>query len=448
MHTTDGEYTEARKKLHQKIREGFLNDVTCIKQNKPIAILTGGAPGSGKSHFIKNFAPYLLSKDIFHIDADEVRTKIPEYAGWNAQATHFEVRDIVNEMIDHVGGECHYDLIYDGTMNKAKKYYDLINKLKAVGYDVFIIYLDIPQEISQQRVLDRYQRTGRFVPMDIVQEVFDAGHEALDQIKSMVSGYVIVDGLTATVTATGGEKIPQDRNYKQLTETTNFIETSTKDNGDRSHKIKIAKAKASSQLQRIRILQIAKLAEGGIATQKNISRQNNEVKYSSYTIDQLLEEMGMTMEKFKEYGLTKQDLIKELSQPSYSKGGILGEFIGTENGLRYFKNNTDKVSIVGGYGVVYPKKFDSLSAAKKHIAEEIEKNPKFFIGKFEYGGVAPTPAELESNFMEKISGEKENKDGSTSSFFFDDEHKYELVTKDGKQSVNVIYGQGGKCNLK
>ncbi len=260
----EGEYTEGRKLLHKKLRAQFLHDVTCIKHNKPIAILTGGPPGAGKSHFLKNYAPYLLSKDIFHIDADEVRSKLPEYQGWNASATHFETKDIVDEMINHIGGTCKYDLVYDGTMNKAKKYYELINKLKAVGYDVYIIYLDIPQEISEKRVLDRYQRTGRFVPMDIVQEVFDAGHEALDQIKTMVTGYVIVDGLTGKVTSTGGQPIPKDRNYKALSETDNFMEAATQTNGVRSHKVKIAKAKASAQLQRIRILQIAKFNKGGM----------------------------------------------------------------------------------------------------------------------------------------------------------------------------------------
>lgn len=259
LHTDkDGNYTAERKKLHEKIVASFKQNATCIKRDRPVAILTGGAPGSGKTHFLKNYAPYLLSKNIFHIDADEVREKLPEYKGWNAGATHHETKDIVDELIDDIGGKCKFDTIYDGTMNKAKKYYELIDKLKSVGYDVYIIYIDVPQEVSEKRVLERYQRTGRFVPMDVVQEVFDAGHTAFDQIKKMVNGWILVDGMSGQVMETGGEKIPQDRDYAKLTDTVNFKKEQEITDANRSRKIKVAKAKAEAQKQRIRILALNK----------------------------------------------------------------------------------------------------------------------------------------------------------------------------------------------
>ena len=200
----------------------------------------------------------MLSKNIFHIDAAEVRAKLPEYKGWNASATHFETKDIVDELIDDIGGKCKFDTIYDGTMNKAKKYYELIDKLKSVGYDVYIIYIDVPQEVSEKRVLDRYQRTGRFVPMDVVQEVFDAGHTAFDQVKKMVNGWILVDGMSGQVMETGGEKIPQDRDYAKLTDTVNFKKEQAITDANRSRKVKVAKAKAEAQKQRIRILAMNK----------------------------------------------------------------------------------------------------------------------------------------------------------------------------------------------
>lgn len=259
LHTDkDGNYTAERKKLHEKIVASFKQNATCIKRDRPVAILTGGAPGSGKTHFLKNYAPYLLSKNIFHIDADEVREKLPEYKGWNAGATHLETKDIVDELIDDIGGKCKFDTIYDGTMNKAKKYYELIDKLKSVGYNVYIIYIDVPQEVSEKRVLERYQRKGRFVPMDVVQEVFDAGHTAFDQIKKMVNGWILVDGMSGQVMETGGEKIPQDRDYAKLTDTVNFKKEQAIADANRSRKVKVAKAKAEAQKQRIRILAMNK----------------------------------------------------------------------------------------------------------------------------------------------------------------------------------------------
>lgn len=225
-HFTDksGKYTAERKALHDRIIKQLTQNATCIRRDKPIAVLTGGAPGSGKTHFLKHFAPYLLSKEIFHIDADEVREKLPEYKGWNSVSTHLETRDIVENLLDDIGKEkCQYDVVYDGTMNKAKRYYPLINKLNSLGYQVFIIYIEVPQEISEKRVLDRYQRTGRYVPVDIVQEVYDHGHEAFDQIKTMVSGWILVDGVEGKVTDRGGSEIPTDRDYSILSKTNNVF---------------------------------------------------------------------------------------------------------------------------------------------------------------------------------------------------------------------------------
>lgn len=257
----DGNYTDARKTLHKKIIDDLLKTAVCIKQDKPIAILTGGAPGSGKTHFLKTFAPYLLSKELFHIDADEIRAQLPEYQGWNAAITHLETKDIVDELIENIGGPCKYDVVYDGTMNKARKYFNLIKSLKSAGYQVYIIYIDVPKEISYQRVMERYQRTGRFVPLDVVQEVYDTGHEAFNQIKKMVSGWILVDGVNGTVVERGGESIPTNRDYLNLQQAKKLLngdsdKKPSKPEPDKAKKIKIAKAKAAAQAQRIRILKL------------------------------------------------------------------------------------------------------------------------------------------------------------------------------------------------
>lgn len=259
LHTDkDGNYTPERKKLHDKIIAEFTKDLVCIRRDKPIAVLTGGAPGSGKSHFIRNYAPYLLGPELFHVDADEVRKHLPEYEGWNAWPTQFETRDIVNQMLDNIGGKCKYDVVYDGTMNNAKRYFPLINRLKKLGYDVYVVYMDVPQEVSQERALERYQRTGRYVPMDVIQETFDVGKKSFNAIKKMVSGWILVDGTNRQVIDRGGDKIPEDRNYAALTSTENFQKA--KEDGDtaKARKLKIAKAKAAAQAQRLRILLLAK----------------------------------------------------------------------------------------------------------------------------------------------------------------------------------------------
>lgn len=212
LHTDkDGNYSLDRLKLHAKIIGGFKKGAQCTKGKKPIAILTGGAPGSGKSTFLKKYAPWLLSDKVYHIDADEVRAKLPEYEGWNASATHEETSDITKKLIEGIGRPCEYDLIYDGTMNKAKKYKPLVKQLKDLGYEVHVIYLQVPEEVSRKRVLERYQRSGRYVPMAVIDEIYQKGLEAYEEVIKSADGFIRVDGVTQEIIEEGGKKVPKRR---------------------------------------------------------------------------------------------------------------------------------------------------------------------------------------------------------------------------------------------
>lgn len=220
MHTTPkGKYTNDRQVLHTKIIAEELSDNTCIRREAPIAILTGGLPGSGKSTFIRKNRDWMTNPAIFKIDADEVRAKLPEYQGWNAPQTHQESRDIVNQLIEKIGANgCSFDVIYDGTMNKAEKYGPLIKKLKEEGYQVFVLYMKVDKATSMKRAMGRYQKSGRYVPRFVIEEAAENGLAAFNEIKKMVDGYVLVDGVTQKVLEKGGKEIPKDRDYSALSE--------------------------------------------------------------------------------------------------------------------------------------------------------------------------------------------------------------------------------------
>lgn len=217
------DYKPYRKRLHKDIIYEFKKDLVCVDNDKPIAILMGGSPASGKSTFLKKYAPYLLKEEIFKIDADEIRAKLPEYMGFNAAQTHMETKDIVATLLSdrNIGMPCTFDIIYDGTMNNTKSYIPLIYLLKNIGYKVFIVYIDrVPKDVVVKRSLERYKKQGRFVPLEVIDDFFGKGKEALEQLKREVDGYMIVDGSNTMyeVIEQGGEKIPQDRNYSKIGE--------------------------------------------------------------------------------------------------------------------------------------------------------------------------------------------------------------------------------------
>jgi len=219
----NGEYTEDRRLLHYDIINRVKNNSHCVDNDSPIAILTGGSPASGKSTFLKTYAPYLLSDEIMKIDADEIRAMLPEYEGWNAAVTHLETKDIVNTLLtdSEIGIPCKFDLIYDGTMNSAKNYLPLIGLLHRLGYKVFIIYMDnVPYQVVKDRSLKRYQnpQSGRFVPLEVIDDFFSKGKAALDELKTKVDGYMVVDANSKDykIIEEGGMKLPDNRNYQKL----------------------------------------------------------------------------------------------------------------------------------------------------------------------------------------------------------------------------------------
>ena len=248
-----GEYTEKRQKLHKVIKGKLRAGMRCTTfHDKPIAILTGGVPGSGKTTFLRKYAPNLDKEKIFKIDADEIRAMLPEYRGWNSKATHKETQDIYRSLLQDVseGKPCRFDILWDGTMNKAENYLPLLGDLKRLNYDIYMIYLKVPWEVSRKRTLERYVKGskgmdyGRYVPVQVVDAANQAGTKAFEDIRNKADGFMVVDGVSGEIVEKGGRDLLADRGY--------FDHVPT----DKDVNIKKAKAKAIAQKQRIRILKL------------------------------------------------------------------------------------------------------------------------------------------------------------------------------------------------
>jgi predicted ABC-type ATPase len=163
----------------------------------------------------------LLKEEILKVDADEVRAMLPEYEGWNAAQTHLETRDIVNILLSNknIGIPCDFDIIYDGTMNSVKSYIPLMDILRKRGYKIFIVYMDnVPKDVIIKRALERYKTSGRFVPLEVIEDFFSKGKTAFNELKKDVDGYMLIDGSSRdyNVIEEGGIKLPRDREYSKL----------------------------------------------------------------------------------------------------------------------------------------------------------------------------------------------------------------------------------------
>ncbi|MEK7086421.1 MAG: zeta toxin family protein [Patescibacteria group bacterium] len=104
------EYIKTHKK---EILERFCPPAICHSVNNPTSLFMAGSPGAGKTEVSKSFMKSF--KDVpIRIDADEIRSICPGYAGTNAHLFQKAANKGVNFLYDHAR---HNDIncIMDGT---------------------------------------------------------------------------------------------------------------------------------------------------------------------------------------------------------------------------------------------------------------------------------------------------------------------------------------------
>lgn len=122
-------------------------------------------------------------------------------------------------LLNQIGKNCRFDLLLDGTMSSSKQFEQTIDALREAGYKVYIIYVQVDDDLSRERAAQRYKNggdKGRYVPQFVIDEAIEAGLKPFNKVKAQADGYWLVDGSTHETIEKGGEELPKDRNYKQL----------------------------------------------------------------------------------------------------------------------------------------------------------------------------------------------------------------------------------------
>ena len=234
MHTKDGKLTPEREKLHQEILDKVVGQTKPASGHRPIAVLTGGGSGSGKSSVLKEIMPPLRDS-LVHIDADEMKGLLPEYQKMlaekddrAAEIAHPESSALVQQAIQ-ASVDGNKSFVYDSTFSRKNDMEKLINRLKGMGYEVHIVYVDLPVEVAKERSDLRAKETGRKVPHEIIEAAHKGATETLSAVHHLADSVSIFStaepGVKPVFSRSGQTKVVSD-------------EATFKDMHDRGHLIK------------------------------------------------------------------------------------------------------------------------------------------------------------------------------------------------------------------
>lgn len=164
----------------------------CEKRERPIAILLGGQPGSGKSGLVSYAMEEFVDKGgVVLIDADKLRVFNPEYrrltledpvhaADRTQKAAGEMVMQLLKATVDN-----RRNLILDGTMRNPDSVKELAEKLVSEGYEVQARVMAVNPEISLSRARFRFEKQvqtrgfGRFVNRDQHDRAYDGLAESV-----------------------------------------------------------------------------------------------------------------------------------------------------------------------------------------------------------------------------------------------------------------------------
>lgn len=185
----DGAYTEERSKLHKEWADSFLAKGEPVPMHlKPTAVIMMGGPGSGKSSTTKG----MDFNNFVSVDPDAVKAKIPEYQeGTNSNEdgserapggdralnaafmAHEESSDVAGMVRDQAIND-RKNVLLDGTGKNLEKMQEQVRRLAKAGYNIKLVMPHIDVNEGKRRAAKRAKSSGRWVPMEILDEAYGA----------------------------------------------------------------------------------------------------------------------------------------------------------------------------------------------------------------------------------------------------------------------------------
>ncbi|MFT2753391.1 zeta toxin family protein [Clavibacter sp. Sh2088] len=200
--------TESRDELHERLISDARAAVPDLRQERR-AIVMAGPPGAGKTYARRQilgdrerqfliidadgFKEALLAEAIRDrsYDSDIVPRAVRDHPQIGAAHQPLELASLVHEESSYLAGRARSDsvkrgdnVVIDTVLGSADKARSISAQLEAAGYDVQVVDVEVPFEVSEARIRQRWLDGneaarrgeglgGRWVPSDFARNVFD-----------------------------------------------------------------------------------------------------------------------------------------------------------------------------------------------------------------------------------------------------------------------------------
>lgn len=169
-----GKFTPQRQALHDKIVAEIRGNVPA--SNDKSYFMMGGGPASGKSSIIA--AGLVTLPQAVHVDADAIKTRLPEYQALVAEKDQ-RAAGFAHEESSHLGKSivkqslaAGQNVLLDGTGNSSyEALSDKVKQARASGYKVNAEYTTCSTDEAIRRNVERAKKTGRLPPESMLRAV-------------------------------------------------------------------------------------------------------------------------------------------------------------------------------------------------------------------------------------------------------------------------------------
>jgi len=172
LYKINDEWTSSRVKLHKKIVDNFFKNKVA-DQKRPTAVILAGGTGSGKTYVYQKFYGKIDENSVY-INSDDIKQQLPEYSKYikkdyksAAHKVHGE-SSYLSKVLIHDAIENKYHITIDTTLSKQQKAEKLIRDLKKRGYDIKLVFVDVPPDKAFYSAQKRGVDTKRWVPREVV----------------------------------------------------------------------------------------------------------------------------------------------------------------------------------------------------------------------------------------------------------------------------------------